>query len=152
MSISCNQLENRGAVSAVDKEMGVDLSSDGHPSDSFSEHMLRKDWNVEVRWDNHSSSETLPLSSKDVDQNFHRESVVCHSDARGVVHYGSSSLETAFDSSYKLHESFIEVPSNCDQYQIFEPDPSIPQSENYLLQNSSVQRPRVIVAKREKCL
>lgn len=63
-------------------------------------------------WNSHRPSEdnieinqppSLPScvtnSSTSTYQNYHRESVVCHSDARGVVYHGSSSFERVYDSN-----------------------------------------------------
>lgn len=146
MSASSKEFENRvpESINTCSKE-GTDFTLQTHPGSAIN-NFQDDNWG----FNNHPSGEILPYNS--IDQNFHRESVVCHSDARGVVHHGSSSLEAVYDSNLRVHESLIEVPNNCDQFLLYESNPSITHNENYLLQNSSVQRPRVIVAQKENCL
>lgn len=150
-AVSQNQLGRSGSESVVDiqdKEWSANLNFDNQSTGAINANIQEEDWNTEIGLDNQPSGEMFQFNSIDVDQNFHRESVVCHSDSRGVVYHGSSSLETLYDSKIKANESLAEVPAYCDQFQVYESDPSVSYTENYLLQNSSIQRPRVIVAKK----
>ncbi|KAK3928460.1 Zinc finger protein 14-like protein [Frankliniella fusca] len=83
------------------------------------------------------------LTTLHSDQNFHRESVVCHSDSMGVVRHGSASSESAYILNNSLTRNF-EGPAEFLDPQISKGN-SIPECEDYVTQNNAVQRPRVIV-------
>lgn len=84
------------------------------------------------------------------DQNFHRESVVCHSDSRGIVHYGSSALESACDilnTRQRTMESSVSWSDNDSQLNMGSRTSLIGAGDCFSNSNP-VQRPRVIVEKK----
>ncbi|XP_052130598.1 zinc finger protein 30 isoform X2 [Frankliniella occidentalis] len=83
-------------------------------------------------------------STQQTRQNFQRQSVVCHSDSRGVVRHGSASCESTYrmdDCTPRNYESSVEVsqpPASRGS--------STVDCDDSVVQNNVIQRPRVIVA------
>ena len=73
------------------------------------------------------------------DQNYQRESVVCHSGASGIVHYGSSAL----DSVCEVNNSLFQNGSELNVWGTN----SSGEAEDYLHHSNALQRPRVIIEK-----